>query len=58
MLQLIRQRWFGALRQSALVALTAGSTTLAAGCAVSTQQEVEMGSQYAAEVNRQLPIVG
>ncbi|HET9440795.1 MAG TPA: hypothetical protein VFO52_11515, partial [Longimicrobiales bacterium] len=26
-------------------------------CAVSTQQELEMGAQYAAEINRQLPIV-
>jgi beta-barrel assembly-enhancing protease len=34
----------------ALVALTAG-------CAVSTQQEVEMGANYAAEINRQLPII-
>jgi beta-barrel assembly-enhancing protease len=34
----------------ALVALTAG-------CAVSTQQEVEMGASYAAEINRQLPII-
>jgi predicted Zn-dependent protease len=37
--------------------LLAGSATLATGCAVSTQQEVEMGAQYATEVNRQLPIV-
>lgn len=34
----------------ALVAITGG-------CAVSTQQEVEMGANYAAEINRQLPIV-
>src|SRR5215204_4508359 len=26
-------------------------------CAVSTQQELEMGAQYAAEINRQLPLV-
>jgi predicted Zn-dependent protease len=51
------QDWFGGLRRTAVMALVAGSTTMAAGCAVSTQQEVEMGSQYAAEVNRQLPIV-
>lgn len=40
--------------------LTGGvlATTLAtAGCAVSTQQEVEMGTQYAAQINQQLPIV-
>jgi predicted Zn-dependent protease len=27
------------------------------GCAVSTQREMEMGAQYSAEINRQLPIV-
>ncbi|MBA3853960.1 MAG: peptidase M48 Ste24p, partial [Gemmatimonas sp.] len=27
------------------------------GCAISTQQEVEMGAGYAAEINRQLPLV-
>jgi predicted Zn-dependent protease len=37
----------------ALVALSLGIS----GCAVSTQQEIEMGAQYAAELNRQLPIV-
>jgi predicted Zn-dependent protease len=32
--------------------------TAAAGCAsVSTQQEVEMGAQYAQQINAQLPIV-
>ena len=28
-----------------------------AGCAISTQQEVEMGTTYAQQINRQLPIV-
>src|SRR5690606_36105985 len=28
-----------------------------AGCAISTQQEVEMGAGYSAELNRQLPLV-
>ncbi|MGQ0764826.1 MAG: M48 family metallopeptidase [Gemmatimonadota bacterium] len=28
-----------------------------AGCAISTQQEVQMGADYAAQINRQLPIV-
>src|SRR6188474_2059016 len=27
------------------------------GCGVSTQQEIEMGGQYAAQINQQLPIV-
>lgn len=49
----IRQ-WF---RGSAL-ALVAGSTVALSACSsVSTQQEVEMGRQYAAEINRELPIL-
>src|SRR3954464_717177 len=28
------------------------------GCGVSTQQEIEMGSEYASQINAQLPIVG
>ena len=44
------------LRRSGGAALVAGSTVLAA-CGISTQQEVEMGTQYAAEINQQLPIV-
>jgi predicted Zn-dependent protease len=36
-----------------LVALSLGVSA----CAISTQQEVEMGAQYAAEINKQLPIV-
>jgi beta-barrel assembly-enhancing protease len=44
------------LRRTMALGLVAGSTTLAA-CGISTQEEVEMGRQYAAEVNRQLPIV-
>lgn len=40
-----------------MLGLLAGSTALAAGCAVSTQQEVEMGAQYATQANQQLPIV-
>ncbi|MCW5825690.1 MAG: M48 family metalloprotease [Gemmatimonadaceae bacterium] len=30
---------------------------LVSACAISTQQEVEMGASYAAEINRQLPLV-
>jgi len=41
------------MRSLAVLALVA----LTAGCAVSTQQEVAMGASYAAEINRQLPIV-
>ncbi|MBA2669467.1 MAG: M48 family metalloprotease [Gemmatimonadetes bacterium] len=52
------QSWLKFSRQYAAVfALTAG--TAVAGCApaISTQQEVQMGAQYASEINRQLPIV-
>jgi beta-barrel assembly-enhancing protease len=41
------------MRKLVVLALVA----LSSGCAVSTQQEVEMGASYAAEINRQLPIV-
>src|SRR4029078_2306571 len=27
------------------------------GCGVSTQQEIEMGGQYASQINQQLPII-
>jgi beta-barrel assembly-enhancing protease len=37
----------------AVAVLTVG----AVGCMASTQEEVAMGSQYAAEINRQLPII-
>lgn len=41
------------MRKLVVLALVA----LSSGCAVSTQSEVEMGASYAAEINRQLPIV-
>ena len=44
------------LRRTLALGLVAGSAGLA-GCGVSTQQEIDMGRQYAAEINRQLPIV-
>lgn len=44
------------LRRTLALGLVAGSTGLAA-CGIGTQQEIEMGQQYAAEINRQLPIV-
>ena len=43
-------------RRTLSIGLIAGSTALAA-CAISTQREVELGRQYAAEINQQLPIV-
>src|SRR5688572_6910878 len=41
----------------AVTALLPVSLVLGACSSVSTQQEVEMGAQYATEINRQLPIV-
>jgi predicted Zn-dependent protease len=41
------------MRTLAALSLVAALT----GCAISTQQEVEMGAGYAAELNRQLPLV-
>lgn len=43
------------LRRTLTLGLVAGAAT-AASC-VTTQQELEMGRQYAAEINQQLPIV-
>jgi predicted Zn-dependent protease len=47
-------RW---VHRSALIGLVAGGSALATGCAVSQQQELEMGRQYATQINQQLPIV-
>lgn len=44
------------LRRTLTLGLVAGSAGLGA-CGVSQQQEIEMGRQYAAEINRQLPII-
>ena len=46
--------WF---RRNAVLAMMAGGAIAVGGCGISTQQEVQMGQQYAAEINRQLPIV-
>lgn len=43
------------IRRSLSLGLVAGATALSA--CVSTQQELELGRQYAAEINQQLPIV-
>jgi predicted Zn-dependent protease len=48
------KQWF---RRNAVVGLVAGGAVAVGGCAISTQQEVQMGQQYAAEINRQLPLV-
>lgn len=44
------------MRRTLALGLVAGSVGVA-GCGVSQQQELELGQQYAAEINRQLPIV-
>jgi beta-barrel assembly-enhancing protease len=38
-------------------ALVAGSAVLAVGCGISQQEEIRLGRQYAAEINRELPLV-
>lgn len=48
------KQWF---RRPAALALVAGSTAAVGACGISTQQELEMGQQYADEINRQLPMV-
>jgi predicted Zn-dependent protease len=47
-------QWF---RTRAVLGLVAGSAAVTGACGVSTQQELEMGAQYAAEINQQLPIL-
>jgi beta-barrel assembly-enhancing protease len=44
-------------RSTAVLALSGAAVGLGSGCAPSLQEEVQMGRQYAAEINRQLPIV-
>ena len=45
------------LRAGLAVAALGATSVLGAGCAVTTQQEVQMGAQEASQVNQQLPIV-
>ena len=51
---MILTQWF---RRSAVLALVAGSTVAVGACGISRQQEVQMGQEYSAEINRQLPMV-
>ena len=44
------------IRRGAMAAATKFALLLG-GCAISTQQEIEMGTQYAQQINAQLPIV-
>jgi beta-barrel assembly-enhancing protease len=48
------KQWF---RGRAALALVAGGAVTVGACGISTQQEMEMGRQYAAEINRELPII-
>ncbi|MBX6365615.1 MAG: M48 family metalloprotease [Gemmatimonadetes bacterium] len=50
-------RPFVRLRRGMATAAVALGVTMGAGCAISTQQEAQLGAQSAAEVNQQLPIV-
>ena len=45
------------MRRTFVSALFALSAVSIAGCGVSTQQEVQMGQEYAAQINSQLPII-
>jgi predicted Zn-dependent protease len=44
------------MRSLSILALIA-CTTLAGGCAISTEEEVQMGAAYSAEINKELPLV-
>lgn len=45
------------LRRTAVPGFVAGATLLVGACGISQQQEIQLGRQYAAEINRELPIV-
>jgi beta-barrel assembly-enhancing protease len=45
------------MRQRYIIGTLVALSLTVSGCAISPQQEIEMGAQYAAEINRQLPIV-
>jgi negative regulator of sigma E activity len=48
------KQWF---RKSGALALATGASLAVGACGISTQQELEMGQQYSAEIARQLPIM-
>lgn len=45
--------WF----RNAITGFVAASSLTMAACGVTTQQEVDMGAQYSAQINRQLPLL-
>ncbi|HSJ26067.1 MAG TPA: M48 family metallopeptidase [Longimicrobiales bacterium] len=44
-------------RRSGVLALAAGATMAVSACGISTQQEMQMGQEYAQEIARQVPLV-
>ncbi len=46
-----------AARRVALMALAVAAACIAAACAISRQQEVQLGTNYAAQIDTQLPII-
>lgn len=48
---------FPRIRRILTLGLLAGATGFGAACAISQREEIALGQQYAAEINRQLPIV-
>ncbi len=53
----MKMRMFGGFRHTVALGLVAGATTLAACGSISTQQEQQLGADYASQINAQLPIV-
>ncbi|MEO7997710.1 MAG: M48 family metallopeptidase [Gemmatimonadaceae bacterium] len=48
----------GRTRRHLALAATVSILATIPGCLASTQQEVELGAQYAAQINKQLPLIG
>ena len=53
----IRNTFAPQLRRTVALGLVAGATSVAAACGISTQQEQQLGADYSAQLNQQLPIV-
>jgi predicted Zn-dependent protease len=49
--------WFKSFSKYVLLSFAAAGTIGTTACGISTQQEAQMGAQYASEINRQLPII-
>ncbi|MGH7505483.1 MAG: M48 family metallopeptidase [Longimicrobiales bacterium] len=46
----------GKIRKGLALGLVAGMTTLGSACSISRQQELQLGQQYSAQINAELPI--